>query len=195
MRFFFCSFFIVLFTFGCMPDAEHVVGLNDSAATQEDGEQVDTFNVHKKQGVPETKEELKERKEVQEITQDAQSLLRQGENTDPKNTELPDQVVLAPDVPASFPGGAAAYAAYLKKNLHYPPVAFENEIRGLVTVRFIVEKSGRISGAKVIRSLGYGCDEAALKFVTSMPAWNPAQKQNQAVKTQVDLPLYFEPGH
>ncbi len=194
LRIFLCTFFCLSLFIGCMPDSQEVSHTNDSVAQQDD-EQIDTFNVHKKQNTAQTKEELKEEKEVQEITQDAQSLLRQGENTDSKNNELPDQLVLAPDVPASFPGGATAYATYLKKNLHYPPVAFENEIRGLVTVRFLVEKSGKISNAKVIRSLGFGCDEAALKFVNTMPTWNPAQKQNQAVKTQVDLPLYFEPGH
>jgi TonB family protein len=194
LRIFICTFFCLSFFIGCMPDSEQVSHTDDSAS-QDDGQNVDTFNVHKKQNTAETKEELKEEKEVLEITQDAQSILRQGENTNSENSELPDQLVLAPDVPASFPGGATAYSFYLEKNLHYPPVAFENEIRGLVTVRFIVEKSGKISNAKVIRSLGYGCDEAALKFVNTMPTWNPAQKQNKAVKTQVDLPLYFEPGH
>jgi hypothetical protein len=59
---------------------------------------------------------------------------------------------------ASPVGGRKAYKQYLEKSLRYPEVALENKIEGKVTIEFTVQTTGALSEFKVVRGLGYGCD-------------------------------------
>jgi len=46
------------------------------------------------------------------------------------------------EIESEYPGGAAAWLRYLKKNFAYPEEAITNEIQGVVVVQFIVDKEG-----------------------------------------------------
>ena len=60
------------------------------------------------------------------------------------------------------------YLKFVSKNLQYPKEAALNNISGPVVVEYIVEKDGSVSNIKLIESVGYGCDEAALKMINLM---------------------------
>lgn len=92
---------------------------------------------------------------------------------------------------AQYPGGEKELEKYLSLNLRYPNKALENGIVGEVVVCFMLDEKGVISDAKVLKSLGYGCDEEALRVVKKMPDWKPAQVQGQAVKVNYILPVVF----
>jgi|GEM_PF-1376936 len=96
-----------------------------------------------------------------------------------------------PDVAPCFPGGSAAMDKFITRNLIYPLVAFQNDIAGTVHVRFVVEADGRLSGITVIKTLGYGCDEAAADVIKSMPLWAPGKKTGKNVRCAVVLPIEF----
>lgn len=64
-----------------------------------------------------------------------------------------------------FPGGDKAYRKFIYSNLKYPQVALDNKIEGLVIVRYEVNHKGAVTTAKVISSIGHGCDEEALRIV------------------------------
>ena len=90
-----------------------------------------------------------------------------------------------------FPGGNAALMKYMEENIKYPEEARKKGIKGNVYVSFIVEKDGKISGVKVLRGIGGGCDEEAVRVIQNMPAWTPGQNRGQAVRTKFNIPLKF----
>jgi TonB family protein len=54
---------------------------------------------------------------------------------------------------------------FLKKNMTYPKEALENKIEGDVIVKYKVSDNGEVFDTSVIKSLGYGCDEEAIRLV------------------------------
>lgn len=101
-------------------------------------------------------------------------------------------IVKNPDIGPSFPGGGDAMDKYIESHLVYPLVAFQNDIRGTVNVRFAVETDGRLTGIVVQKGVGYGCDEAAIDLIKSMPKWNPGKKGGVNVRCSVVLPIAFK---
>ncbi len=91
----------------------------------------------------------------------------------------------------SFPGGDEARTRYLQQNIHYPVRAKEKNIHGTVYISFVVEKDGHISSVKLLKGIGYGCDEEALRVVQAMPRWTPGRQHGQPVRVQIVLPLHF----
>ena len=91
-----------------------------------------------------------------------------------------------------FPGGMAKLADYLAKNIKYPQMARESGIQGRVFVNFVVEPDGSVSNVNVMRSLGGGCDEEAMRVVKSMPKWKPGKQRGKAVRVSYILPVNFK---
>ena len=92
----------------------------------------------------------------------------------------------------SFPDGQAALLRYLAQNIEYPTIAKENGVEGMVVVQFVVERDGSIAGANVVKGIGAGCDEEALRVVRSMPKWQPGKQRGQPVRVQFNLPIRFK---
>jgi protein TonB len=90
-----------------------------------------------------------------------------------------------------FPGGDAARIAYLNDNMEYPVMARESGIQGRVFVTFVVEKDGSITDVRVLRGIGGGCDEEALRVVKNMPRWMPGKQRNVPVRVQFNMPINF----
>lgn len=90
-----------------------------------------------------------------------------------------------------FPGGDAARIKYLSKNIDYPDMARESGIEGKVFVTFVVEKDGSVTGVRILRGIGGGCDEEALKVVRNMPRWEPGKQRGRPVRVQFNLPINF----
>lgn len=91
-----------------------------------------------------------------------------------------------------FPGGEAALTQFLATNLKYPAIASENGIEGQVVVSFIVEKDGSLSDAKILRDIGGGCGQAALRLVSQMPKWSPGAHQGKPVRVRYTMPVKFK---
>lgn len=91
----------------------------------------------------------------------------------------------------TFPGGENKLFEFLQKNIKYPPIARENGISGRVYVTFVVDKEGKIKDAKVVRGIGGGCDEEALRVVRAMPDWNIGKQNGRPVSVQYNLPINF----
>ncbi len=95
------------------------------------------------------------------------------------------------ETPPSFPGGEKALYQYLAENLKYPIAAKEANIQGKVFVTFVVEIDGSITQVKILRGIGGGCDQAALKVVENMPRWIPGKQRGIPVRVQFNLPVTF----
>lgn len=64
-----------------------------------------------------------------------------------------------------YPGGDKAYKAFISNNLNYPAEAKENNIEGQVRLKYGISYKGEVTEVKVLNSLGYGCDEEAIRIV------------------------------
>jgi protein TonB len=90
-----------------------------------------------------------------------------------------------------FPGGRGALMKYLATNIKYPPYAKEAGIQGRVFINFVVETDGSITAVKVLRGIGGGCDEEAIRVVKSMPKWKPGMQRGKPVRVSFNLPVKF----
>jgi TonB family protein len=88
-------------------------------------------------------------------------------------------------------GGRKAYKQYLEKSLVYPEVALENKIEGRVTIQFTVETTGTLSDFKVLRSLGYGCDDEVIRLIKEGPAWSPTKRGEELKPGKVKVRMRF----
>ena len=92
----------------------------------------------------------------------------------------------------SYPGGDQKMYEYLGKNIKYPQIARESSIQGRVFVNFVVEPGGSVSNVKVLRGIGGGCDEEAVRVVKSMPKWKAGKQRGKAVRVSYTLPVVFK---
>ena len=90
-----------------------------------------------------------------------------------------------------FPGGEEARIQFLRDNIKYPQMARESGIQGTVYVTFVVEPDGRVTGVRVLRGIGGGCDEEAIRVVKAMPRWIPGKQRGKPVRVQFNMPIKF----
>lgn len=91
-----------------------------------------------------------------------------------------------------FPGGMKKLGEYLGENLKYPEAAVKAKVEGKVFVRFVVTDKGEITNVEVLRGIGYGADEEAVRVVEQMPNWTPARQNGKAVNVMYNLPIRFQ---
>ncbi|MCC2544839.1 energy transducer TonB [Hymenobacter sp. BT175] len=108
----------------------------------------------------------------------------------PAQAAVPATYDVAEQMPA-FPGGDQAFGEFLRRKIQYPAAALTHEVSGKVYVRFIVDEQGHIRDARVVKGLGYGLDEEALRLVRIMPWWQPGLIGGQPVRVALTLPIQF----
>jgi TonB family protein len=114
------------------------------------------------------------------------------ENTDSlKNNLKEDPIFTFVDNLASFSGGENKRIRFIEKNLKYPQQAKDKGIQGVVYVQFVVEKDGSITNIKILRGIGYGCDEEVISVIKLMPKWNPGTQNGYIVRSQFNMPIKF----
>ena len=94
------------------------------------------------------------------------------------------------EMPA-FPGGEGKLLEYVAKNIKYPQIARETGIQGRVFVGFVVEPDGSVSNVKILRGIGGGCDEEAMRVIKSLPKWKPGKQRGKAVRVSYQIPVVF----
>lgn len=90
-----------------------------------------------------------------------------------------------------FPGGIRELGNYLGRNIRYPSAAQRANVQGKVFVSFIVGEDGTIRDPKILKGIGFGCDEEALRITLNMPKWTPGKQNGKAVAVQYNLPIAF----
>lgn len=198
------SLAFILAAFEWETEQRHQIDLNTSGRTDVIEEIVDvTF--HKKEIPPkpepvitpifievknetEINEEIVYTSEVTEETENNPFLVIEEAEKEPDEKTIFTSVAEMP----TFPGGMEALYKYLKDNLTYPRTAVEANISGTVYVDFVVWKDGSIRMAEVVRRIGGGCDEEALRVVENMPNWNPGIQRTLKVNVQMNLPVKFK---
>ncbi|MGB4773814.1 MAG: energy transducer TonB [Daejeonella sp.] len=94
------------------------------------------------------------------------------------------------EVVPEFPGGGqAAFSKFLSKNYRYPNMAREQGVSGKVIMSFVVEKDGSLTNIKVLRDLGLGTGEEAVRLLKSSPKWKPGTIKGRPVSVAYTLPI------
>lgn len=95
------------------------------------------------------------------------------------------------DILPEFPGGQLAWEKYIRKNLRYPAKALKNRIQGKVLMRFQITKTGELKEIRVVRGLGYGTDEEAIRLIKKSPRWTPATYRGEPYLVAYTMPISF----
>ena len=96
------------------------------------------------------------------------------------------------EVMPEFPGGEEALLGFLSENLKYPEPARLNKLTGTVYVSFVVDDIGDIGEVKVMRGMGAGCDEEAVRLIKAMPRWKPGKHNGKNVAASCSIPVAFK---
>jgi protein TonB len=90
-----------------------------------------------------------------------------------------------------FPGGMAAWSKFIQKNLRYPEMAQESNIQGKVYISFVIEKDGTLSDVKLVRGIGYGCDDEAMRVIKKSPKWKAGRQNDANVRVRYNMPINY----
>lgn len=94
-----------------------------------------------------------------------------------------------------FPGGKEAFKEYIKSNLVYPEKARENNIEGTVLLHAEIDDNGNVLQVKVQKSVGYGCDEEAIRLLNNVK-FGKVKNRGRRVKTWKKFKIPFKlPRH
>ncbi|MBB6612923.1 energy transducer TonB [Pontibacter sp. Tf4] len=102
-----------------------------------------------------------------------------------------DEALIYADVMPQFEGGMDDLMKYLQRKMRYPGAAQSAGIEGTVVVTFIVDRTGKVSNVQVLKGLGFGTDEEAMRVVKGMPDWTPGQQNGRPVAVRYTLPIKF----
>ncbi|HZW39593.1 MAG: energy transducer TonB [Syntrophothermus sp.] len=106
--------------------------------------------------------------------------------------EVKQQVFEYVEEMPTYPGGQEALMQYFAANIVYPEIAKKAGVEGKVFVQFVVSKDGSISNATVLKGIGGGCDEEAIRVVRKMPKWIPGKQNGAPVNVNVKIPIFFK---
>ena len=102
-----------------------------------------------------------------------------------------DEVFVVVEQQPEYPGGMDALRTFLTRNLNYPRSAASAGVSGRVFVSFVVNTDGSLTDVQVLKGIGFGCDEEAMRVVQKMPHWRPGKQSGRAVRVKYNLPIAF----
>jgi protein TonB len=92
-----------------------------------------------------------------------------------------------------FQGGDQnTFTKWVYANLEYPEIAKENGIQGRVVVKFVVDKTGKVTDVSVIRGVDPSLDNEAMKVIKSSPRWTPGRQRHKPTKVSFTFPIIFQ---
>ena len=108
--------------------------------------------------------------------------------------EAEDKPMLGPvDKLPEFPGGMQAMMTFLRKEIKYPQQCAQQGIEGRSHVTFVVNKKGKLTKIKVMKSAGHKLlDKEAIRAVKAMPKWIPGEHEGKTVSVRMTLPVSFK---
>ena len=89
-----------------------------------------------------------------------------------------------------YPGGLKALRAFISQNLQYPLHALENKIEGTVYLNYTIDHRGKVIDARVISSLGHGCDTEATRLVKLLH-FEVLKNRGVKVKFHKNIQIHF----
>ena len=107
-----------------------------------------------------------------------------------KNTKDTNKIFDAVEENAEFVGGMNALSKFFQENIKYPDAAQKANQSGKVFTQFIVNTDGSISDVTILKSVGFGCDEEAMRVI-KLAKWIPGKHHGQVVRSRFTVPIMF----
>lgn len=108
-----------------------------------------------------------------------------------KPEEVEETFIVVEHMP-TYPAGLNAFYKFIGKKMKYPPRARSLGVQGKVIISFVINKEGKMTEIQILRGLGAGCDEEAIRVLKKVPHWNPGKQRGKAVKVQMVIPITFK---
>lgn len=110
----------------------------------------------------------------------------------PPKEEPQDEIFMIVENQPEPKGGMQAFYKYIGKKIKYPKQARRMGVEGRVFVQFVVDKDGTLTDIKVLKGIGAGCDEEALRVLKEAPKWQPGKQRGRPVKVRMSIPIFFK---
>ena len=108
--------------------------------------------------------------------------------------EESDEIFMIVEEQPQFPGGTGEFMKFVVANMRYPRQARTLGVEGKVFVKAVVGKDGKLTDLEIMKGIGAGCDEEALRVVGQSPPWKPGRQRGREVRTRIVIPLVFKLG-
>ncbi|MCE2732976.1 MAG: energy transducer TonB [Chryseotalea sp.] len=106
--------------------------------------------------------------------------------------EESEEVFMVVEETAAPVNGMDAFYKFASENLKYPGQARRMNVEGKVFVEFVVAKDGTLTNIKIVKGIGAGCDEEAVRILELSPKWKAAKQRGRPVKQRIVLPIFFK---
>ena len=101
--------------------------------------------------------------------------------------EVEEEIFVVVENPPVLIGGIASDQSHIS----CPPLALKAGIEGRVIVQFVIDKTGKVLDPMVIRGIGGGCDEEAVRAVLKVN-FQPGLQRGRPVAVRYTLPITFQ---
>lgn len=108
--------------------------------------------------------------------------------------EVVDEIFEIVEESSAPKGGMSSFYKWVGKQMKYPSQAKRMGVEGKVYVQFVVDKDGTLTDIKVVRGIGAGCDEEAIRVLKKAAKWKPGKQRGRPVKQRMVLPISFKLG-
>ncbi len=88
-----------------------------------------------------------------------------------------------------FPGGNVEFGNYVQRHYKYPNVKF---LKGRIFIEFVIDVDGSVQDIKVLRDLGFGTGEEAIRLMKNCPNWIPGTINGKKVRVRYSLPIAID---
>ena len=106
--------------------------------------------------------------------------------------ETSDEPLIFVEVQATPDGGFSSFYQDLANRIKYPAQARRMQVEGRVFVEFVINRDGSITEIKVLKGIGGGCDEEAVRVLKTSPRWNPGKQRGVPVRQRMVIPITFQ---
>jgi len=127
----------------------------------------------------------------EEVTEDVVEVVEIQEEAVEEYAPPEEALVIVEEMPM-FPGGEEALYEYIYSTIEYPPIALENDITGMVIVRFVVTWEGKVSNVEILRGIDESLDNEAKRVVESLPTFRPGRQAGQPVNVWYIVRINFQ---
>ena len=105
--------------------------------------------------------------------------------------ETVDEIFTFVESQPKFKGSQIAFLQFVQNNMHYPPQARRMGIEGRVFVKVVIEKDGAVTNAEIVKGIGGGCNQEALRVISLSPNWIPGKQRGKPVRVSMTFPITF----
>jgi len=88
--------------------------------------------------------------------------------------------------------GMQDFYNYIGKNFNYTKESIKNNVQGKIVLKFVIDKDGHIVEPTIIKSLGYGLDQEAVRVLLNYGDWIPGEQRGLKVRCSFSLPLTLQ---